>query len=162
MTFPRSSALYLALAGALALGACNKQPTPPPAPAAAPAPASTPAAPPPAAPATPAPAPADATTLNSVTLSTTPGGASMTQFGPKDTIYANVATQSSGGTATISATWTFGDGLMVNSSDQQIAATGPATTTFHVNKPDGWPVGKYHLQISIDGKAVNSTDFEVK
>jgi hypothetical protein len=86
-----------------------------------------------------------------------------TSFAPKDTIYAVVATNSSGqSNATVSAKWTFGDGQLVNESNEAIAANGPATTTFHISKPDGFPVGKYKVEISVDGKAGSSTDFEVK
>jgi hypothetical protein len=159
----RANAVVMVLVGTLALAACSKQAPPPPAPAPAPPPAATPAPPPAATPA-PAPAPVAAvTTVTSVTLSNAAGGAAAAAFGTKDTIYAMVATHSTGtGEATIAAKWTFGDGQLVNSSEQKIAATGDATTTFHIAKPDGWPVGKYQLEISIDGKPASSTGFEVK
>jgi len=164
----RGSPLVIALAGALLLGACGKQePAAPPPPKAAP-PAATPApAPPPVA--APAPAAAPVTTVTSVTLGNAIGGdgkvaASSTVFAPKDTIYASVATNSSGGgSASIAAKWTFGEGTPVSSSEQKIEANGPATTTFHISKPDGWPVGKYAVAISVDGKpTAATTTFEVK
>jgi hypothetical protein len=166
ITLHRGTALIVALTGALAIGACGKQEpaapaAPPPKPAAAPAPA--PAPPPPAA----APA-APAISVASVTLGNSVGAdgrivAPSATFAPKDTIYAVVATNSSGsGSAKITAKWTFGDGQMVNTGDQTIVANGPATTTFHISKPDGWPAGKYQLEISIDGKPANSSSFEVK
>ena len=161
----RGSTLVIALAGALLLGACGKQePAAPPPPKAAP-PAATPApAPPPVA----APA-APVTTVTSVTLGNAIGGdgkvaAASTVFAPKDTIYASVVTNSTGGgAATIAAKWTFGEGTPVSSSEQKIEANGPATTTFHIVKPDGWPVGTYAVAISIDGKPTSATTtFEVK
>lgn len=164
ITQQRGSKLVLVLAGALALGACGKQePAAPPPPKAAPAPA-----PPPAAAPAPAPAPVAVTNVTSVTLGNALGGdgkiaASSTVFAPKDTIYAAVVTNSTGGgAATIGAKWTFGEGTPVNSSEQKIEANGPALTTFHVNKPDGWPAGKYTVQITVDGKPANSATFEVK
>lgn len=159
----RGSMLIIVLAGALALGACGKQePAAPPPPKAAPAPA--PAPPPPAAPAPAAPV----TTVTSVTLANVLGGdgkiaAASTVFAPKDTIYAAVVTNSTGGgAATIAAKWTFGDGTPVNSSEQKIEANGVVTTTFHISKPDGWPVGKYAVAISVDGKPATTSTFEVK
>ena len=167
ITHQRGSTLILVLAGALALTACGKQEPAPPPPPKAPAPAATPAPPPPAA--TPAPAPAAAVTnVTSVTLGNALGGdgkiaAPSTVYAPKDTIYAAVATSSSGGgAATIGAKWTFGEGTPVSSSEQKIEANGPALTTFHISKPDGWPVGKYAVAISVDGKPANTTTFEVK
>lgn len=151
--------LIVALTGALALAACGKQPAPPP-PAPAPKPVATPAAPPPPA--------APATTVASVTLGNAVGAdgkiaTASTTFAAKDTIYAVVATNSTGGgTATITAKWTYGEGQPVSSGEEKIAATGPATTTFHISKPDGWPVGKYAVEISVDGKSANTTAFEVK
>ncbi|HEX6834270.1 MAG TPA: hypothetical protein VF132_12110, partial [Rudaea sp.] len=144
--------LVLALTAALALAACGKQEPPAaPKPAATPAPA--PATPPPAA--TPA---APATTVTSVSLGNSVGAdgkiaAPATTFAPKDTIYAVVATNSTGsGTATVSAKWTYGEGQAVANGEEKISANGPATTTFHIAKPDGWPAGKYAVEISVDGK----------
>ncbi|HET8940509.1 MAG TPA: hypothetical protein VFN13_00785 [Rudaea sp.] len=166
------SLFVLTLTGALALGACGKhaapppETTPPPPPAATPAPAPAPVAPTPAA--TPAAAPAAETSVTSVQMgnSVDPTGmiASPTMtFSPKDVIYAVVQTNSTGNAqSTITAKWTFGDGQLVNSSEHKIAASGPAHTSFHINKPDGFPAGKYTLEISVDGKVANTTSFEVK
>ena len=161
----RGSTLVFALAGALLLGACGKQEPAAPPKAAPPAATPAPAPPPVAAPAPPA---APATTVTSVTLGNAIGGdgkvtAGSTVFSPKDTIYASVATNSTGGgPATISAKWSFGQGTQVSSSEQKIEANGPATTTFHIAKPDGWPVGMYDVMISVDGKAASTTPFQVK
>jgi hypothetical protein len=64
--------------------------------------------------------------------------------------------------AKISARWTFGGSTLVNESTRDVAATGNSVTEFHISKPDGWPVGKYSVAISIDGKPVGSKDFDVK
>lgn len=46
------------------------------------------------------------------------------------------------------------------------ARSGPATlaarTEFHISKPDGWPEGKYHLVIMLNGATAGTKDFEVK
>ena len=152
--------LIVAIAGALALAACG-QGTPPPQPAPPPAPvAPAPVAPAPA----PAPAPvAPVTTLTSVTLSNAAGGAASATFGAKDTIYAMVATNSTGASSnTLDAKWTFGEGTLVKNDEQKIEANGAATTTFQISKPSGWPAGKYTVEISLDGKVVNTSSFEVK
>lgn len=88
--------------------------------------------------------------------------AASTTFGPKDTIYASVATDGAAPSKTIAAKWTFGTGKLVKADSQTIAPTGPAATEFHISKPSGWPVGKYKVEISVDGSPAGSKDFEVK
>jgi ABC-type oligopeptide transport system substrate-binding subunit len=165
MNYSRNSIVTVAaLAAALALSACGKQEAPPPKPAET-APAPAPATPPP--PATPA---APTTTVSSLVLGNSLGGdgkvvAPATTFAPKDTIYAQVVTTSTGGSGSVSvmAKWTFGDGQPVSQSTESVStAAGTATTTFHISKPDGWPTGKYEVQISIDGKPVTNAAFDVK
>ena len=83
-------------------------------------------------------------------------------FSPQDTIYAAVSTTGTAANATLSAKWTYQDGQTVNDSSQTIAPSGPAVTTFHISKPDGWPAGNYKVEVSLDGKSVASKDFSVK
>lgn len=82
-------------------------------------------------------------------------------FSTRDTIYASVATSGSGN-GTLAAHWTFEDGQVVEHSEQSVAASGPAVTEFHIAKSTPWPVGKYHVVITLDGREVGSKDFEVK
>jgi hypothetical protein len=83
-------------------------------------------------------------------------------FGPRDTIYASVTTEGAAPSKTITAKWTFQDGQTVKSDSQTIAPTGPAATEFHISKKSPWPVGKYKVEISVDGAAAGTTDFEIK
>ncbi len=116
--------------------------------------------------ATPAPAPAEFSVsgievgkqIGADKRVTTPA----TTFGPKDTIYASVATEGAAPSKTVAAKWTFQDGQVVKENTETIAPTGPAATEFHIAKPSGWPVGKYKVEISVDGSPAGSKDFEVK
>jgi hypothetical protein len=83
-------------------------------------------------------------------------------FGTKDTVYASVATVGASSDALLSATWTFQTGQLVKADSQRIAPTGPAITEFHISKPSGWPVGKYHVAIMLNGAQAGAGDFEVK
>ena len=154
--------LVAAMTAALALSACGKKEEPAPAPAPTPAPAA-----PAPAPVTPPPAPAPApVAVASVDLGTAVGpdqkvSAPTTTFGTKDTIYAAVSTTGTATNAVLNAKWTFQDGQTVNESSQTIAPNGPAVTSFHISKPDGWPVGNYKIEISLDGKSVATKDFSV-
>lgn len=166
MIFRNSMIPLTALVAAIALSACGKQPSPPQAPASAPPAASTPAAPPPAA-STPA---APVTTVSSLVLGNALSGdgkitAPSTTFAPKDTIYAQVVTNSTGGAGTVSivAKWTYDQGQPVSQNTESVStASGTATTTFHISKPDGWPAGKYQVEISLDGKPASNATFDVK
>jgi ABC-type oligopeptide transport system substrate-binding subunit len=85
-----------------------------------------------------------------------------TSFKPNDTIYASVATRGTAATATLKARWTYQDGQVVDDSTQTIAPTGDARTEFHVSKPDGWPAGKYKLEVFLNGSSAATKDFEVE
>jgi hypothetical protein len=153
------SLITIGLAAAITLVACGKKEEnapPPPAVTTTPAPATT-----------PPPMAAQAVSVTSVDLGTAVGAdqkvtSPTTTFGPKDTIYAAVSTTGSASNATLGAKWTYQDGQTVNDSSQTIAPTGPAVTTFHISKPDGWPAGNYKVEITLDGNAVSSKDFSVK
>lgn len=157
------SIFVMTLASALALGACGKKQAPPP-PVQAPPPVTTPAP----APVAPAPAPAPMTSVVSVQLGNALGADGMvttqaTTFAPNDHIYAVVQTNSTGNSdATLMATWTFQDGQVVNTGSQKITSNGAGHTSFEIDKADGFPAGKYTLEISLDGKVANTASFEVK
>jgi hypothetical protein len=149
--------IAVGLAGAIVIAACGKNQESAP--------------PPPAATTTPAPAPAapatQAVSVSSVDLGTAVGAdqkvtSPTTSFTPKDTIYAAVSTTGTASNATLAAKWTFQDGQTVNDSSQTIAPNGPAVTTFHISKPDGWPAGNYKVEISLNGSSVSSKDFTVQ
>ena len=154
-----SLAIATALLAAVALAGCKKKDdmatsTPPASEPAIPAPMEEPA---------PAPV-ATAATVTSLDLGTAVGAdnkvtAPSTSFAPKDTIHASVATDGSGGK--LNAKWSYQDGQVVKSDDKDVAA-GPQVTDFSINKPDGWPKGKYQVDISLDGKVVQSLGFDVK
>ena len=88
--------------------------------------------------------------------------ASTDTFAPSDTIYAVIQTETLGG-ARLKVRWTFEDGQTVNESTQTLPASGGTIwSEFHVSKPDGWPVGKYHLQVALDSAAAGVKEFTVK
>lgn len=167
----RPLVLVVAVAAALALGACNKtndsastSGTPP---SAMTAPAST-AAP---APMPPAMAPAGTATAGAVSVTSVDVGTSVdatnrvttagSSFAPKDDIYASVITDGNG-SAKLDARWTFQDGQVVNEDSKTIEASGQQATAFKISKPSGFPPGNYKVEISLNGNVVSSKDFSVK
>lgn len=156
----------LPLVAAVALAACGRKDetatSSTPAPTTTPAPATTPPAPVPV----PAPAPVGVS-VTSLDLGnavgadlrvTTPSMA----FKPADTIYAAVQTAGAPANTTLSARWTFQDGQIVSEETKTIASDGSDTTTFSIAKPDGWPVGKYKVEISANGRPAASREFTVQ
>jgi len=82
-------------------------------------------------------------------------------FKPNDMIYASVATEGTSSAATLKARWTFQDGQVVNESTQTIAPTAGARTEFHISKADGWPAGKYKVEVSLNGAPAETKEFTV-
>lgn len=154
-------ALAAALVASLAVVGCKKKEeavvTPPP--AAEPAPM-------------PAPAPVAATaSVTGVDLGTAVGAdmkvtAPATTFKPTDTIFAAVATSTSDPMATVAsklgAKWSYQDGQTVHEETADANLTGAGVTNFKISKPDGFPTGKYKLEVSLDGAVVQTREFEVK
>jgi hypothetical protein len=149
----RRSAAWLALGLAWAAPACKKAAPPPAA-----------EQPPAAEPAPPAPTPfavqgiETGKAIGADKKIATPSST----FGPRDTIYASVTTDGAAPSKTISAKWTFQDGQTVKADSQTIAPTGPAATEFHISKKSPWPVGKYKVEISVDGASAGAKEFEIK
>ena len=84
-------------------------------------------------------------------------------FKPNDTIIAVVETDGSASGQTLVARWTFEDGQLVEEQTQTVNASGgKAYTQFKLNKPSGWPVGKYKLVVMMNNNEVESEEFEVK
>ena len=83
-------------------------------------------------------------------------------FAPKDVIYATVITKGASPSTVLKATWTFEGGQVVDTSERTIAPTGEVATEFHIAKPDGFPAGKYKVEVYLDGNQVQSKSFEVK
>jgi hypothetical protein len=146
----------LAVASVVALVACGKKepPAPPPAPPAA----------------APAPAPAPVgVTLSAVTLGKAVSAdkkvtAAADTFAKGDTIHASIDTTGAG-SATLVAKWTYskdGKTVPVKEDSVTITPTGPATSEFHISKPDGWPAGDYQVEIVMDGKTVATKSFKVQ
>ena len=82
-------------------------------------------------------------------------------FKPHDTIYASILSEGAAASASLGVRWTFEDGQVVSESTQTIAPTGPAATEFHISKPDGWPAGKYKIEVSANGGAAGAQQFSV-
>ena len=154
MHFTRPLALVFSLGLVTAMGACNRD-----------ADVDTDTNVPPATETTP---PASALRVSNLELGSSIGAdnkindnAEKDEFKPADTIYATVETDGSG-TGNLVARWTFQDGQVVDETTRSVSPTGPTATEFHISKPGGFPVGKYKVEILLNGQTTQSKDFEVK
>jgi hypothetical protein len=82
-------------------------------------------------------------------------------FKPNDTIYASVATDGAAPSAILRAKWSFEDGQLVNESTRTIAPVNKERTEFHIAKPDGWPAGKYKLEVFLNDQSAETKSFDV-
>lgn len=89
-------------------------------------------------------------------------GESVRSFDPTDTVYVSVETQGIASRSLLKVRWMYEDGQLVNETVQPISPRGRANTEFHVSKMDGWPVGRYRVEIWLNGSLVGARDFEVK
>lgn len=88
--------------------------------------------------------------------------AATTTFSPEQTVYASVLTTGMAQAATLSAKWVYSEtGELVNASSEVIAPRSPAVTSFHISKPDGWPAGRYQVEIYVDDVLAAKQDFNV-
>ncbi len=89
-----------------------------------------------------------------------------TTFGTNDTIIASITTSTSDPAATVAGTLnaklSYQDGQVVSDEPKSFNFAGPGTTNFTFSKPGGWPVGKYKLDVSLNGAQAQSTEFDVK
>ena len=85
-----------------------------------------------------------------------------TSFAPADTIYASIRSEGSGPDVTLTARWSYQDGKVVEETSQVILPRGPAATEFHIAKPDGWPAGRYKLEVTANGAPVGTKEFAVQ
>jgi hypothetical protein len=151
----------------LAISACKKKEeapmaeAPTPTPMAEPA-ATTPPPPPPVAEPVPAEIMVSAVALGSAIGADNKVTEAKTVFGVKDAIYAAVDTKNAATNAELKAKWTFEDGQVINENGINFAPAGDITSNFKISSPKEWPVGKYKVEISLNGKVVQTADFEVK
>lgn len=93
--------------------------------------------------------------------------APMTTFGPRDTIYAAVSTATTDPAASVpgklAAKWTHLDSnQVVHEESRDLTLAGDGVTSFQISKPDGWPTGRYKVEVMLDGTLVQTREFEVR
>ena len=151
-----SYALIIALAGTVALAGCKKKEeavvVPPPV-VAAPAPVI----------AAPAPVVATGVTVGNMAAADK-SVAAMSSFGAKDKIIVSVKTDAATqANAAIDAKLTFQDGQVAGQQAATVVAEDAGTTNIAFSNANPWPVGKYKVDVTVNGQAAGMTqEIEVK
>lgn len=88
-------------------------------------------------------------------------------FKPTDSIYLVVTTTapSEGVIGSVGAAWRYGAGegeQAVHSEGKELVFSGPGTTTFKIEKPSGWPPGKYSVEVFLNGKTFKRLAYKVQ
>ena len=87
-----------------------------------------------------------------------------TTFAPDDTMFLAVVVQNPDADSRLTARWTYQDGSVVDSSGQGVdRAMGSSTsvTQFKVHNDEGWPLGRYSVDVWMNGTLVGSRAFTV-
>lgn len=151
-----SYALIIALAGTVALAGCKKKEeavvVPPPV-VAEPAPVV----------AAPAPVVATGVTVGNMAAADK-SVAAVSTFGAKDKIIVSVKTDAATqANAAIDAKLTFQDGQVAGQQAVTVAAEDAGTTNVTFSNANPWPVGKYKVDVTVNGQAAGMTqEIEVK
>lgn len=150
-----SYALMAALAGAVALAGCNRDPEPatpmtPPAASTDPSPAMGPA------PAMETGPVMTGTTVSSITVGNTAAAdrsvAAQSTLGTRDPIIVSVRTEGVATNTTVAARLTFEDGQVAGEESQALNTSGAETTNIEFRNANGWPAGRYTVNVSVDGQ----------
>jgi hypothetical protein len=83
-------------------------------------------------------------------------------FGPRDTIYASIATEGISQGGQVGVRFIYQTGGLVFQSSQPVARSGPSRAEFHIWRDTGWPVGFYRLEVFLDSVPAGSREYEVK
>jgi len=150
-----STALFIALAGTVALAGCKKKEEAVVAPPVVTEPA-------------PMVAPAPAVSATSVTVGNAAAAdksvASVSTFGPRDVIIVSIRTDASSATnAAIDAKLTYQDGQVAAQQTATVVAADAGITNVTFSNANPWPTGTYTVDTTLNGQAAGmSQQIEVK
>lgn len=85
-------------------------------------------------------------------------------FGVSDTIYANIDAQDAPADIQIRADWYVVEaaGVEPNSFIDQAETIGTGTFTFNLSPANPWPIGKYRVEIYVNGELAITMEYEIQ
>lgn len=85
-----------------------------------------------------------------------------TTFDREDTVYVSVATDGDVDNVPVTAKWTSQDGEVIDTETRIVEHAGPAVTAFRVYRPNGWPSGRYRVEVSVADRVLQTREFTVR
>ena len=82
-------------------------------------------------------------------------------FSPTDTISVSVRTSGAVKDAKVTARW-MKDTVLVHEQSETVTTSGESRTTFSVWRSTPWARGEYKLVVLVNGREMDTEDFEVK
>src|SRR5438445_250339 len=84
-------------------------------------------------------------------------------FIPTNDVWASVIVEGNAPRATLQARWLTDGGGVLEQSSQEITPTGRTVVAFHAAaRPGGWPLGRYKLELLLDGAVGGTPPFEIR
>ena len=84
------------------------------------------------------------------------------RFKSTDGVFLSIRTKGTANRYTLSSRWLDPTGKRLTEYSQVIATAGQTDTVFSLSKPDGWPKGRYQVELSINGKLLRTVPFTVQ
>jgi hypothetical protein len=82
-------------------------------------------------------------------------------FNQRDSLYVSVQTDGVG-TGLVGIRWSTEAGKVIDSTSQNVTANGSGRTLFRTGQAKPWAVGKYQVDVTLNGVASGSKTFEIK
>ena len=89
-------------------------------------------------------------------------GITTDRFKSSDGVFLSIRTKGTANKYTLSSRWLDPTGKQLTEYSQVIATAGQTDTVFSLSKPDGWPKGRYQVELSINGKPLRRVPFTVQ
>src|SRR5262249_35468321 len=87
--------------------------------------------------------------------------AATSTFKPKDPIYVSIAGTGQSPQVNLRVQLLSDSGALLADASHYIAPDGAAVSEFQLSNPNGWPPGKYKLQLSVDDTPSKSADITI-
>jgi hypothetical protein len=84
------------------------------------------------------------------------------RFKSSDGVFLSIRTKGTASKYTLSSRWLDPTGKRLTEYSQIIVNAGQTDTVFSLSKPDGWPKGRYQVELSINGKPLRTVPFTVQ
>ncbi len=83
-------------------------------------------------------------------------------FLPTNVPHVSILLAGTGPQANVAVRWTREDGVVLERMSRAVALSGRAAAGFKLEQRDGWPLGKYVVEVLVNGVPAGTKEFEVR